>query len=136
MKINLRKGLFETSSSSEDSLSVYQDMELFILPIKEYDKFVNDKLYIRLDNINPSFIENIDEVLKANESFFNKAGYTNDIETLEKLSGYLLYNYRKEVYINYYCYKRMINNHFYDSNFFSYENGANMIFGYYGYTEE
>ena len=54
MKINLRKGLFETSSSSEDSLSVYQDMNLFILPKDKYEQFVDGKLYVKFDNIHPS----------------------------------------------------------------------------------
>lgn len=45
MKINLRKGLFETSSSSEDSLSVYQDMKLYILPKDVYNRFIDGDVY-------------------------------------------------------------------------------------------
>ncbi len=133
MKLNIRKGLFETSSSSEDSLSVYQSMELFILPKKEYKKFINGELYVNFSDMKPSFTDDEEAMLTANEKFIKERGINRDLKSLEQLGAYLIYNHRSELYINYNIYLRMVNGHFSDANYFEYENGDEVIFGYYGY---
>lgn len=140
MKINIRKGLFETSSSSEDSLSVYQDMQLFILPKAAYEKFVEGKLYIKLTDMKPPFTADDECKNTANKEAVDKLKQNgsryNSINSIEDIYTYRWYDFRNIFYINYKQYLDMVKSYFYEVNFFNYENGNQVIFGFYGYTEE
>lgn len=140
MKINLRKGLFETSSSSEDSLSVYQDMKLFILPKEEYEQFVDGKLYVKFDNIHPSVSDDYLKITEENEKFIyeNKISrhLLGKIKTIIDVPSWILYPYMDKLYFDYKTYTDMIYRHYTDYSLFNYEDDDNFIFGYYGYTEE
>lgn len=140
MKINLRKGLFETSSSSEDSLSVYQDMKLFILPKDKYEQFVDGKLYVKFDNIHPSVSDDYLKITEENEKFIyeNKISIhlLGKIKTIIDVPSWILYPYMDKLYFDYKTYTDMIYMHYADYSLFNYEDDNNVIFGYYGYTEE
>lgn len=139
MKINIRKGLFETSSSSEDSLSVYQDMKLFILPKEVYNKFKENELYVKLNDMYPSFTNDDDCVIAANENSIKEAKIRieayDDILYKPYWGSDALY-YLDHYYTNYKIYTDVVNRHYSDVSFFEYENNNEVIFGFYGYTEE
>lgn len=138
-KVVIRKGLFETSSSSEDSLSVYQDMKLYILPKDVYNKFKSNEIYIKLNDINPSWTDDEDYVIAANEESIKEAkirlGGYDDILYKPYFSSDVLY-YLNHYYTNYDIYTNTLERHYYDVNFFEYENGNDVIFGFYGYIED
>lgn len=140
-KVVIRKGLFETSSSSEDSLSVYQDMKLYILPKDVYDKFVSDDVYVKLNGINPSWTNDEDCVIAANEVSIKEAkirleqfAYDNVLYAPYRSSDALYY--LEHYYTNYTIYKKILERYYYEVNFFEYENDNNVIFGFYGYIED
>ena len=142
MKINLRKGLFETSSSSEDSLSVYQDMKLYILPKDVYNRFINGKVYIKFgENIRPDWSDDEDCVISANEISIKDIKIrlqqfeNNDALYVPYYLSDALY-YLEHYYTNYTIYKNILERYYYDVSFFEYENDNDVIFGFYGYTEE
>ena len=134
MKTNLRKGLFETSSSSEDSLSVYQDMKLFILPKDVYNRFVDGEVYVRFgDNIHPEWTSDVNHVNEANATPLKKYNLLRPDGGIIK--GYIFY-YTQYLYINYATFWDELQYHYSEFEWFDYEDGDNIIFGYYGYTEE
>lgn len=92
MKSVIRKGIFETSSSSEDSLSVYQDMKLYILPKDIYDKFVDGKIYLRVSDqqIYPEYVENEIEAIDKNNEMIAKIGNKIRVESSPKNKFFLL----------------------------------------------
>lgn len=139
-KTVIRKGLFETSSSSEDSLSIYQDMKLFILPKNEYEQFVDGKLYVKFDNIHPSVSDDYLKITEENEKFIyeNKISrhLIGKIKTIIDVPSWILCPYMDKLYFDYQTYTDMICRHYTDYSFFNYEDGDNLIFGYYGYTED
>jgi len=136
MKVNLRKGIFETSSSSEDSLSVYQEMKLYILPKDIYNNFLDGKIWIKFDGIRPHWCADAKTVEEKNKipnkeyhviEFYNNQLWVNPLR---------VYYYLDSFYINYETYSNMLGSQFSDYNGFEYEDGDNIIFGFYGYTEE
>lgn len=142
MRINIRKGLFETSSSSEDSVSVYQDMKLFIWPKDLYNEFVEGKIYGCFANINPSFTDEYADMLEYNEESIKKYNLAKhlvskkEITSVDDLSNYIIFNNFNKLFIDYKTWQNVLRCHYYDVEFFEYENEGNIIFGYYGYTEE
>lgn len=91
MKSVIRKGIFETSSSSEDSLSVYQDMKLYVLPKDIYNKFVDGKIYIRAsDQIYPEYVETEIEAIDKNNEMIAKIGNKIRVESSPKKQVFLL----------------------------------------------
>lgn len=138
MKINLRKGLFETSSSSEDSLSVYQDMKLYILPTDEYEKFWQDELLVKFNSPNPSISNDMNAIIEANKEILKK--YRKDDLEVDEYNipkrHYLISGIYDELYITYEVWKDILYQHYNDYNMFDYENNGEIIFGFYGYTEE
>ena len=139
MNIKLRKGIFETSSSSEDSLSVYQDMKLYILPKYVYNKFKSNEIYIKLNDVNPSWTDDKDCVITTNEQSIKESkirleGYDDILYIPYYLSDTLYY--LSHYYTNYDIYSNILKRHYYEVSFFEYENGNDVIFGFYGYIEE
>ncbi len=136
MKINLRKGLFETSSSSEDSLSVYQDMKLYILPKDIYNRFINGEVYIRFgENIRPDWSDDENAIEEANKEPVKKYNLASSTPGYKFAVGHLYYYFDK-FYIDYKSYTGELYYHFSDYQLFNYEDGDNMIFGFYAYTED
>lgn len=138
-KIVIRKSIFETASSSEDSISIYQDMHLYILPLDIYNKFISGEVYVKFNNINPSWTDDEDCVIAANEESIKEAkirlGGYDDILYKPYFSSDALY-YLNHYYTNYDIYQKVISRYYSDFEFFTYENGNDVIFGFYGYTEE
>lgn len=136
MKQVIRKGLFETSSSSEDSLSVYQDMELFVLPKDLYEKFEDNELYIKLisGSIVPMVAEDADWVKEENNKIAKK--YKIKLDSNGNIPVYYCFSNKHEIYVDYQTYIDMVNRYYYEVEFFSKENKDEVIFGYYGYTED
>lgn len=139
MKGVIRKSIFETSSSSEDSLSVYQDMKLYILPKDVYNKFKSNEIYIKLNDIHPSWTNDEDCVISANEKSIKESKirleeYNNILYKPYFLSDSLYY--LSHYYTNYDIYTNILKRHYYDVYFFEYENGNDIIFGFYGYIED
>lgn len=137
--IKVRKGLFETSSSSEDSLSIYQDMRLFILPEVEYKKFLSGNLYVRFDGVHPSYTDDFDRMLKENDSAFAtyKIPTISDYpKSVQNMYGSTLFSYMDKLYIDYKTYLKAINMYYSESNHFDYTDSDNIIFGFYGYTRD
>jgi len=133
MKLNIRKGLFETSSSSEDSLSVYQDMKLYILPKTLYEAFTDGRICLRFYNtLRPAWSDVENYINEVNSKFINNitAGKPGEFT-----NGSILYNINK-VYINYNSWVNALRWHYSDFELFNYEYNDSMIFGYYGYTQE
>ena len=133
MNINIRKGLFETSSSSEDSLSIYQDMKLYVLPKTVYEAFTDGRVCLRFYNtLHPAWSDDENCINEVNSKFINnsipgKPGEFNNRSILYSLD---------KVYINYNSWVKTLRWHYYDVELFNYEDNDNMIFGYYGYTQE
>ena len=138
-KVVIRKGLFETSSSSEDSLSVYQDMRLYILPKDVYEKFKSGEVYVKLKDTKPSWTNDEDCVIAANEKSITESKIRlesyDDILYKPYYGSDALY-YLQHYYTNYSIYFESVGRHYYDVNFFEYENGNDVIFGFYGYIED
>lgn len=137
-KIVIRKGLFETSSSSEDSLSVYQDIKLYVLPKNIYEKFIDNEIYVKLNTINPSYTNDEDCVIAANEVSIREAKIR-----IEDYNGIVYKPYYSDVlyyleryYTNYDIYRKSLERKYHSVNFFNYENGDDVIFGFYGYIED
>ncbi len=140
MKTQIRQGLFETSSSSEDSLSVYQDMNLYIGSKDQYELFENNEGYYRFENNVPIFSDDEEYVYNYNLNFFSiKKGYENIIEqyktsrTLKHLSYHLIKDYLPYIFISYDELVYMIKNIYDGYDLFKYDNDSQKIFGYYGY---
>ena len=136
MKTNLRKGLFETSSSSEDSLSVYQDMKLYILPKDIYNKFLDNQIWIKFSGIHPSWSDDENVIKEANEAPNKKYHVIENYNGKPWFNPVRIYHYLDSFYINYETYSNMLNSQFSDHNIFEYEDNDNIIFGFYGYQEE
>ena len=128
MKIQLRKGLFETSSSSEDSLSVCQDMKLFIVAKDFYEKFKNGKMYIKFDALHPTVSEDIEYIRDENDKVLTKGGYVDD-----KLPALYISGKFEKLFLSFDEYVSYLNREYSDYNLFEYEDGYFMIFGFYGY---
>lgn len=145
MKSVIRKGIFETSSSSEDSLSVYQDMKLYILPKDIYDKFVDGKIYLRVSDqqIYPEYVENEIEAIDKNNEMIAKIGNKIRVESSPKNKFFYCPHYSSDgirfmnkFFVDYETYKYIICRYYSDYSLFNYENNGDMIFGFFGYTEE
>ena len=140
-KIVIRKGLFETSSSSEDSISVYQDMKLFILHKDIYQKFIDGDIYVKLNTIKPSWTAEEDCIIAANEASIKEAKIRleqypyDDVLYMPYFSSDALY-FLDHYYTNYSIYRKILERFYDDVSFFEYENNGDIIFGYYGYREE
>lgn len=135
MKTVIRKGLFETSSSSEDSLSIYQEMKLYILPKDIYNRFISGEIYVRFgNNIHPEWSDDILCVDEANSKPLKEYGLMWDNGKLA-IGGYV-FNYLQYLYVNYKTFTDVLYHHFSEHELFNYEDGNDMIFGYYGYTED
>ena len=135
-KLVIRKGLFETSSSSEDSLSVYQDMSIFVLPQDLYQKFEDNELYLKLctDSIIPMVAEDYNWVKEENKRVAKK--YKIKLDNNGEVPYYYCFTNRNSFYINYETYIASIRHYFYDVEFFNKENNDEVIFGFYGYIED
>lgn len=138
-KIVIRKSIFETASSSEDSVSIYQDMHLYILPLDIYNKFISGEVYVKFNNINPSWIDDEDYVIAANENSIKEAKIR--LEAYDDLIYIPYYHsdglyYLENYYTNYNVFQKVVSRYYYDFEFFTYENGNDVIFGFYGYTED
>lgn len=143
MKFNIRKGLFETSSSSEDSLSVYQEMKLFILDINDYNEFIDGNLYIRFDHLNPytkepdkAYETNLNNLKRIYEGVNSFITNYQESKEFKHLSVWGIRDNLRNIFISYEDLIYMLNNIYSDYEFFNYENNEEMIFGWYGYTEE
>ena len=144
MKSVIRKGIFETSSSSEDSLSVYQGMHLYILPKDIYDKFVNGKIYLKAsDQIYPEYTENEIEAIEKNNEMVAKVGNKIRVESSPKNKSFYYPHFSSDgiyfmnkFFVDYETYKLIIYRYYSGYSLFNYENNGDMIFGFYGYVEE
>ena len=125
--INIRKGIFETSSSSEDSLSVYQSMKLFIIPTWQYEMFTNGDMYICFNSLHPTVTDNWLYSRELNDKIIKK-GYTGSQIPAAYIAGHF-----EELYLSYEEYLSYLNREYSDYNLFKYEDGDNTIFGFYGY---
>jgi hypothetical protein len=141
MKTQIRQGLFETSSSSEDSLSVSQDMNLYIVLTERYNLFKNGEGYFRFESNTPVFSEDEEYVYNYNLKFLSsKTGYEHitdqykESKTFKHLSAYFIKDYLPYIYISYDEYIYMINHVYSGWDSFEYDNYDETIFGYYGYT--
>ena len=134
-KVVIRKGLFETSSSSEDSLSVYQDMKLYVLPKDVYNRFVDGEVYVRFGyGIHPEWTDDVNYVNKTNAEPMKKYNLVRPNDG-GLIRGYI-FHYTQYLYISYSTYWDELNYHYSEFEWFDYEDGDNIIFGYYGYTED
>ena len=139
-KIVLRKGIFETSSSSEDSLTVWQEMKLFILPVDEYEKFKNGELYVKLNGVRPFQYTDDEDVVKEDNI---KMSANVDVEPF-KNHEFIMVNrwcedflyYLNNFYTSYETYRYAANRKYTDVEFFEYDNEGEVIFGFYGYLWE
>lgn len=146
-KTVVRKGLFETASSSEDSLSVYQEMKLYILPAEEYDLFKNNQLYVKFSNTIPYYTDDKYTVIADNAEQIKllklspeevKDHLTPDKETpfiyVPRWIGDFPHNLRN-FYTTYNALRYAASRYYSEVQFFEYENNGDVIFGFYGYFE-
>ena len=82
MKIQVRRGVFETNSSSVHSLC--------ICSADDYDRWKNGKLFY--DPYNGVLIEDSDEIQQERKECEEK-GYQNNYMTYEEFCDYVSYNY-------------------------------------------
>lgn len=141
MKTQIRQGLFETSSSSEDSLSVYQEMNLYIVSKDQYNLFMFNKGYYRFENTIPIFSDDEDYIYEYNLNYLtSRKGYEHIVEqyketrTFKHLNYHLIKDYLPYIFISYDEYVYMVKNYYYDYDFFDYDNDSQKIFGFYGYN--
>lgn len=138
--INIRKGIFETSSSSEDSISVYQSMKLFILSEVDYKRFLAGDLYVKFDGLKPVVSDDYMYITNENEKaikdynigLVNKSGLKNTAN----MYASNIYNWMDKLYIDYKTYCRALQLYYYEVSYFDYTEMDNVIFGFYGYTED
>lgn len=126
--IKVRKGLFETASSSEDSLSVCQDMKLYILAKDFYEKFKNGELYIKFDALHPSVSDDFLYKSDENDKVLKDKHFQGDQIPAAYIAGKF-----EKLFLSFDEYISYLNREYSDYNLFEYENGYFMIFGFYGY---
>lgn len=93
-------------------------------------------MYIRFgENIRPDWSDDKNAIEEANKEPVKKYNLAGMNSGYKFAVGHLYYYFDK-FYIDYESYTHELYYHFSDYELFNYEDGDNMIFGFYAYTED
>lgn len=144
---NVRKGIFETSSSSEDSVTVYEQMRMYGVKTELYNRFINGEVMFKFGDSGSiediEYLENeyaLDRNIRLmyEKSEQNKNEYSTEIEKY-KSKGIICWPFRcmkHELYFTYGQFTDVFGNEYYDYTPFTETIGEYTVFGVYGYNNE
>lgn len=144
---NVRKGIFETSSSSEDSVTVYEQMKMYGVKTELFNRFINGEVMFKFGNSDSiediEYLENeyaMDRNIRLmyEKSEKNNHEYSSDIEKY-KNNGTIAWPFRcmkHDLYFTYRQFADVFGNEYYEYTPFSETIGEYTVFGVYGYNNE